>query len=71
MAIKLSELKKLSEAELDQKYDEEAKNVQPSLNYFWYEIVRREQNRQTNWIIGLTIVMTVAAVIASVGVFTS
>ncbi|MBI2832390.1 MAG: hypothetical protein HYX79_09055 [Chloroflexi bacterium] len=69
MAMKLGELRKLSDTELEQKYDEEAQHVVASLNYLWNEITRREQNKQTKWIIFLTIVMVVATVISTVGIF--
>ena len=69
MAMKLGQLISLSDAELEQEYNKAAETTVAGLNYFWYEILRREQDKQTKWIIGLTVVMTVAAVLAAIGTF--
>jgi hypothetical protein len=69
MVMKLSELRKLSKNELWKLYDQEAKNVVPSLNYYWEEIKRREQSAQTIWLIILTILVLIATVISAIGVF--
>ena len=70
MAMKLDELRKLPKTELWKLYDEKAKTVEPSLNHYRDEIVRREQGRQTKWLILLTIFVLIAAVISALGVFT-
>ena len=69
MVMKLDELRKLPKAELRRLYDEEAKMVVPSLNHYRDEIVRREQARQTRWLIALTISVLVATVISAIGLF--
>jgi hypothetical protein len=69
MALKLNDLRQLSKAELWKLYDQEAKNVQPSLNYYRDEIVRREQSKQTTWLIILTILVFIATVISVIGIF--
>jgi hypothetical protein len=69
MVMKLSELRKLPNKELWKLYDEEGKHVVVSLNYYWQEIKRREQSKQTTWLIILTLLVLVATVISVVGVF--
>jgi hypothetical protein len=68
MALTLDELRKLPKSELWKFYDNEAKNVQPSLNYFRDEILRREQSKQTAWLIVLTILVLVFTFISAIGV---
>jgi hypothetical protein len=70
MVRKLSELRKLSNNELWKLYDQEAEHVQGSLNYYKDEILRREQSKQTTWLIILTVLVFVATVISTIGVFT-
>lgn len=69
MAMKLGEFKKLSDDELEKEYDKVAEHTVAGLNYFWSEILRREQYRQTKWLILLTIFMLIATVISAIGVF--
>jgi hypothetical protein len=69
MVMKLGDLRKLSKSELWKLYDQEAEHVIPSLNHYREEIVRREQSKQTTWLIILTILVFVATVISAVGVF--
>jgi hypothetical protein len=68
MALKLDELRKLPKKELWRLYDSEAKNVQPSLNYYRDEIMRREQSKQTNWLIILTILVLIFTILSVVGI---
>ncbi len=70
MAMTLAELRKLPEAELWKLYDQKAKSVEPSLNYYREEIIRREQQRQTKWLISLNVLVLIATVISAIGVFT-
>ncbi len=69
MAMKFDELRKLPKAELLKRYDEEAKRVVTSLNYYGNEIARREQATQTKWLIWLTILVLIATVISAWGAF--
>jgi hypothetical protein len=69
MVEKLSELRKLSKSELEKRYDKEAENVQSHLIYYHYEIRRREQSKQTTWLIILTLLVFIATVISAIGVF--
>ncbi len=69
MAMKLDELRILPKKELWKRYDDEAKHVQPSLNYYGNEIIRREQSKQTTWLIILTFLVLIATVISAIGVF--
>jgi hypothetical protein len=68
-AMKLSELRKLPKKELWKLYDEKAEHVEASLNYYWDEIVRREQSKQTTVLIWLTIFMVITTVFSAIGVF--
>jgi hypothetical protein len=70
MVVKLGELRKLSSKELWKLYDKETEHVQPSLNYYKDEILRREQSKQTTWLIILTVLVFVATVISTIGVLT-
>jgi len=69
MAEKLKELQNLSEIELEKRYDEVAKNTVVSLNFYLAEIVRRQQEKQTKMICILTLIMCIAAVISTIGIF--
>ena len=69
MVMKLSELRKLSKSELEKRYDKEAENVQGALVYYRDEIVRREQSKQTNWLIILTILVLIVTIISAIGLF--
>ncbi len=69
MVMKLAELRELPKSELWKLYDKEAEQVIPSLNHYRDEILRREQEKQTKWLIALTIFVLVATVISAVGVF--
>ena len=69
MAMKLDELRKIPKRELWKLYDQEARSVQATLNYYRDEIVRREQCSQTKWLIVLTILVLIATVISAIGVF--
>ncbi|GEM_PF-6660412 len=69
MAEKLKELQNLSEIELEKRYDEVAKNTSVSLNFYLAEIVRRQQKKQTTMIIILTIIMCIAALVSTIGIF--
>ncbi len=69
MAEKLKELQNLSETELEKRYDEVANNTSVGLNFYLAEIVRRQQHKQTIWIIILTIIMCIATVISTIGIF--
>jgi len=69
MAEKLKELQNLPEIELEKRYDEVAKNTVVGLNFYLAEIVRRQQQKQTIWIIILTIIMCIAAVVSTIGIF--
>ena len=44
-------------------HDNEAKSVRPPLNYYLVELARRDQSRQTNWIITMTAIVTIATII--------
>ena len=68
MVLKLNELRKLPKTELWRLYDEQAKTVEPFLNHYRDEIVRREQSKQTKWLIWLTIFMLITAVFSVIGV---
>ena len=69
MVEKLSELRKLSNKELEERYDAEAQRVGISLSYFRDEILRREQLKQTNWLIALTVLVFIATVVSVIGIF--
>jgi len=69
MAEKLKEVQNLPEIELEKRYDEVAKNTVVGLNFYLAEIVRRQQQKQTIWIIILTIIMCIAAVVSTIGIF--
>jgi len=69
MAMKLSELRNMSKKELWEHYDKESEHVQPSLNYYRDEIVRREQNKQTVVLIWLTLFMFLTTVFSAIGTF--
>jgi hypothetical protein len=69
VAEKLYELRKLPKTKLLKLYDQESKNVMPSLNYYRDEIIRREQGTQTKLLMVFTILMLIATVISAIGVF--
>ena len=69
MAMKLYELRRLPKAKLWKLYDHEAEHVEASLNHYRDEIVRREQSKQTRWLIALTISVLVFTVISAIGAF--
>lgn len=69
MVMKLDELRKLPKTELWRLYDEKAKTVDPSLNHYRDEVARREQYKQTKWLVFLTISVLVVTVISAIGVF--
>ena len=69
MAEELKTLQNLSETELEKRYDEIAKNTVVSLNFYLAEIVRRQQQKQTKWIIALTAIMCIATVVSVIGIF--
>lgn len=69
MVMKLSELRKLSKTELWKLYDQKTEHVADSLKYYWEEIIRREQYKQTAWLIVLTIIVLIATVISAIGLF--
>ena len=69
MAEKLKELQNLSEIELEKRYDEVAKNTSVSLNFYLAEIVRRQQEKQTKMICILTLIMCIATVVSTIGIF--
>jgi len=71
MVEKLSELRKLPKSELEKRYDNAAEATQGPLIYYHYEIIRREQSRQTTWLIVLSILVFIATVISAIGVFAS
>ncbi len=69
MVMKLGELRKLPKSKLWELYDQKAGNVVSSLNHYRDEIMRREQRKQTNILIGLTILMFIAAIIQVIVLF--
>ena len=67
MALSLSELRNLTDDELVEKYDHQAKSTVVGTQYFIDELNRRYQERQTTamlrftkWITAMTIVITIA-----------
>ena len=68
MAMKLGDLKKLSNDELEKECDRVAERTMVGLNYFWGEILRREQCKQNRLLILLTIFVLIATVISVIGV---
>jgi hypothetical protein len=68
-AMKLSELKNLSDKELEKIYDAHTGNTVVGLDFFREEILKREQTRLTNAMIKLTrfiIILTIVQVIATI-----
>ena len=70
MALSLSELRKLTDDELVEKYDCQATSTVVGTQYFMDELNRRYQERQTNatlritkWFAGMTIIITVATLV--------
>lgn len=59
MAPRYEDLTKMSNAELIATYNDEASNVVVGLEWFRFELWRREAARQTNAVICLTVVIMV------------
>lgn len=59
MAPRYEDLTKMSNAELIATYNDEASNVVVGLEWFRFELWRREAARQTNAVIWLTVVIMV------------
>ena len=53
-APSLRELRAMSRDELIQRHDVEARDVQPSLNYYLAELARRDQDEQTQAMLAYT-----------------
>ena len=67
MALSLSDLQKLTDDELVERHDAQAKTTVVGTQYFLDELNRRHQERQTKamlrftkWMAGMTVVITVA-----------
>ena len=56
----LKELRGLSEEELIEQHDQEAARTGAGVDYYLTELNRRSQNRQTKWIVAMTMIITVA-----------
>jgi len=69
MAMKLGDLRKVPKDKLWELYDQKAESVEPSLNHYRDEIVRREQCCQTKMLIALTILVLIATILSAIGVF--
>jgi hypothetical protein len=66
----LAELRGISDEELVARHDQVATHLDPSVNYYLAELARRDQDRQTQamlgytrWITVMTAVMTVATIV--------
>lgn len=73
MALSLADLRKLTDDELVERNDVQAKTTGVGIQYFLDELNRRYQERQTNamlgitkWIVAMTVVITLAT-LANVG----
>lgn len=66
MAHPIADLKKLSEAELIRKHDEQAKHAVVGTQYYVDELRHRQQTRLTRVMLRLTIVITVLTGIVTV-----
>ena len=61
--MKLKELRKLPQDELERLYDDAAEHTMSGLSLYRDEILRREQFKQTAWLIALTGIVTIATII--------
>lgn len=73
MALSLSDLRNLTDDELVEKHDAQAKTTVVGIQYYLDELSRRYQERQTNsmlrftkWITVMTVIITVAT-LANIG----
>jgi hypothetical protein len=61
--MKIEELRKLRRNELERLYDAAAEHTVSGLSLYRDEILRREQSKQTTWLIALTAIVTIATII--------
>lgn len=63
MSISIAELRSMSHAELERRFDAEGARVELGLNFIYDEIKHRRLERLTRWITWMTGVITVATLV--------